>query len=494
MSRRKPTEHLPQPLSKYTRPHCSKNISMLFGSVFDMVMSPYCSRRDLASLSSCASQFTRPCLKALLRERVVNVDTLILWEGVERSFVRKIRVSPADFSTMATLAPNATHVMLDYEAENVNTLFPELLPKNVTVLSMTNLHPEILLVGTLSKNIKNLDIEWPDGKALLPCMLPESLEILRFRGNFNQSLFPGMFPRLLMNLNLGQSFNKVIPIGIFPDSLEILQLGRDFSHLQPHALPGSLRQLILNQCNLMTPIAIGVLPEGLEMLNLVSIKTTLLPGSLPTSLTDLQWISGTNLKLVASLFPPHLKNLEVSRVSEVALGALPASLEHLWMFCCFTGFTLLPHVLPPNIKSLMLVGYFNQKDLRPSCFPQSLERLTLGDHFDEPILPGTLPKSIKYLKFGSQFNQDLGLALPAELDELVLGSGFSMFDQPIRKRMIPKSVSVLNLGRSFAHPLTRGVLPTGLRRLYISQLHPDSKKMNSRVLGCRKVEVLFHEL
>ena len=332
MSRRRRTVHNTQPrVSKYARPHVQKHLSLLLGNVFDIVMSPYCSRRDLASLGSCASQFARPCLKVLLRELVVSMDTLISWEDEKRSFVRKIRVLPMHFSTMATLAPHATYAMFDYESENVHTLFPELFPTKLTSISMTNIHHEIMLVGALSENIKNLDIEWPDGKTLLPCMLPNNLEILRFRGNFNQSLFPGMFPRLLKNLNLGQRFNKIIPIGILPDSLETLQLGRDFSHpLVSGALPGSMRQLILNQCNLMSPIAVGVLPEGLEMLCMLSVKTTLLPGSLPTSLTDLQWFSCTYLKLKASLLPPRLKSLEVSRVTEVAPGALPTSLSLSW--------------------------------------------------------------------------------------------------------------------------------------------------------------------
>ena len=39
-----------------------------------------------------------------------------------------------------------------------------------------------------------------------------------------------------------------------------------------------------------------------------------------------------------------LKSLVVSRVAEVTLDALPISLEHLWMLCCFSGIKLATHV------------------------------------------------------------------------------------------------------------------------------------------------------
>lgn len=78
------------------------------------------------------------------------------------------------------------------------------------------------------------------------------------------------------------------------------------------------------------------------------------------------------------------------------------------------------------LKVLQLDGPLSAASLEAMVWPHGLERLTLGDHFNQPVAGVTWPVSLKHLAFGYYFNQCIvGTAWPASLELLWFGWNFN---------------------------------------------------------------------
>jgi len=117
-------------------------------------------------------------------------------------------------------------------------------------------------------------------------------------------------------------------------------------------------------------------------------------------------------------------------------------------------------------------------------FP-SLESLRLRDDFDQPINKGMLPRTLRRIEFGLEFNFHQEIVLPESLEELILGDDFNQsmvlprsltklkygnqFDNSFHleheKSMLPENLSDLELGMYFNEKIPQGFLPQSLKRL-----------------------------
>jgi len=84
-------------------------------------------------------------------------------------------------------------------------------------------------------------------------------------------------------------------------------------------------------------------------------------------------------------------------------------------------------ILPNSLKSLTFGNNFNQP-IKKNILPNGLKFLTFGFYFNQPFTEGTLPNSLISLSFGVCFNQSLKNILPNNLESLMLGF---YFDQPL---------------------------------------------------------------
>jgi len=108
----------------------------------------------------------------------------------------------------------------------------------------------------------------------------------------------------------------------------------------------------------------------------------------------------------------------------------------------YTNYPLSLIVLPKNLESLTLGGFFDQ-DIRNANFPKSLTHLTLGDSFNQDIKDANFPQ-LTWLKFGWNFNKDIRYAsLPESLTHLTLGESFN---QNIVDANFPQSLTNIVIG------------------------------------------------
>ena len=427
----------------------------------------FLSRQDISLMATCSSKFAPQCLFNLTK---TNHKTYL---ATPRHFVHLVRICPDGLRTIAR-----TYMELS-SPEGIlrhDLTFHESLPYQY-FQSITCPRGRILAEFSFmpQTNLRILDVRWPQAVQRMANLLPGTVETLHLRGDFDMELMPGELPASLRTLSLGNVFNSPISCGVLPPCLQYFSPGKSFSHgFCPGVLPGTLQTLILKR-DFRAPITVGVLPNQLKNLVVANMSASMLiPGCLPESLLSLWWHGTQQIMLTPGLLPQNLKMLEISHVNAVEPMALPRSLKFLLMVICQDSLVLKSGLLPEGIEDLRLLGGFNQTDLDATCFPTTLKSLEVGDMFNSPIRPGTLPKGLNLLIFGGRFNQDLEPhSLPEDLERLIFGD---LFNKPLRTNVIPANLDVLDVGEAFDQPLSRTWLPDEIRRLYVNWRHyPDIK-------------------
>ncbi|CAN0050594.1 unnamed protein product [Pylaiella littoralis] len=100
---------------------------------------------------------------------------------------------------------------------------------------------------------------------------------------------------------------------------------------------------------------------------------------------------------------------------------------------------------------------------RPLWWRDTLEELTFGGEFNQPIAGIVWPVSLLELTFGRDFNQPiLGVVWPASLRRLSFGDGF---DQPVVGAVWPVGLQQLSFGHCFNEPIAGVVWPASLQQL-----------------------------
>lgn len=148
-------------------------------------------------------------------------------------------------------------------------------------------------------------------------------------------------------------------------------------------------------------------------------------------------------------FAQVFKLNELTNLTKLTLGSrfnksilpntLPVSLQDL-TFGSYYNKPLCPGALPCNLTKLTFHGLFDHPlaSLTGSLLPRSLIELTLSNEFNQPIAPGTFGENLRKLTFGCQFNKPLMPgALPDNLSELI----FSMSSK-FNKAASPTDISI----------------------------------------------------
>ena len=314
-----------------------------------------------------------------------------------------------------------------------------------------------------------VECSWPTAEhpaALVPW--PHSLAVLGMCVDTSYSL---TLPHSLHALTL--SFVRGSPLlsGWLPAQLRSLTLyGLEAAWL-PDALPHTLEQLHLHDCALhLHPLQRGSLPPALLSLTV----ERRLPG--PTSYEPLVPLLGP---LVVDALPASLTSLTLDGHAPHSFvpGALPTGLTQLNMRCCDFNQPCLPGWLPRRLRSLTL-GEFNHP-LDAGLLPHSIEELCLHA-CSQPIRVGSLPSKLRHLVLDSHFVEwelegiaterkaEDGLievgALPDGLTSLELRRPMTM----LVPGQLPASLRLLELGTHFFAALPPRWLPAGLTHLVFS--------------------------
>jgi len=284
------------------------------------------------------------------------------------------------------------------------------------------------------------DGPWPENGLSFPL----SLKTLRIEHgfNFNDSMVDHLPPKLT-SLTIGDFFSA--PLGFLPSSLVNLRLGDDFDSSLEN-LPSNLRSLHLGY-NYSLPLPL--LPSSLEELRFHSSSVYNLPFGTPP-------------------LPLSLKRLTLGHSFQQSLDSLPRGIEEI----VFGGesdkqalngaMDVVKYMLNGDkFTKLSRLSFYTCYALDLACLPLSIQEISMGAYFDEPVDVLKYYRQLRKLCFGRAFNHELE-HLPECLKELLFPLE-SLFDQSID--LLPSGLQVLTLGDQFNQPVTR--LPSDLKKLQI---------------------------
>ncbi|GAM23709.1 hypothetical protein SAMD00019534_068840, partial [Acytostelium subglobosum LB1] len=199
------------------------------------------------------------------------------------------------------------------------------------------------------------------------------------------------------------------------------------------------------------------------------------PRSLPPTLTHLEL--GPKFRLLdQSFIPPSLTSLKLKSTFHYNLrfDQLPPSLKTLELGDHFKTYSEdANRRMPTTITSLSLGDIYNDP-LLPGLLPPSLISLTLGARFDQRIGERSLPLTLETLKIGMNYTQEFGLeVLPPSLTSLSFDR-YSLYNKEFMPGVLPNQLQSLTLGKHYNQMFRVGSLPPELTRLSISQTY-DSK-------------------
>ncbi|KAN0053051.1 hypothetical protein ACTA71_012533 [Dictyostelium dimigraforme] len=210
------------------------------------------------------------------------------------------------------------------------------------------------------------------------------------------------------------SFNQTIQKNSFPSTVSHLSLPSLTCQINENVLQDGLMYLELNLYN--SPILPNTIPTSVQVLILPSFNHSLIPKSIPSSITELS-LKSFNQPLETNVIPPSVTKLSFNKFNQNIDENLPESLTYLDLgddfdielncssipdsiltFISGYGFTKsLTCFDKSSITNLKLYNY--NLEIEPNSFPQSLEYLTLGNHFTCFESLENLPSKIVDLQF-----------------------------------------------------------------------------------------------
>eukprot|EP00435_Cladocopium_sp_Y103_P033451 s1232_g8.t1 len=284
----------------------------------------------------------------------------------------------------------------------------------------------------LPRGLRKLTLSHEFDRKLERVILPSTLETLTFGARFNQSLDISL-PTGLHSLTFGKDFNQTLEHVTFPCGLRSLTFGRSFNcRLQNVILPSSLQTLTLG----------GGFVQSFQGV------------TLPDGLLNLTFGAGFNQNLDEFSWPCCLQNLTFGELFDQSLDkvAWPSNLQVMTFGAAFNQ-SLERVAWPCSLRSLTLGEEFNQslQDVRLAggliMNLPTVERLTLGKGFHQPLPAGVLPATLRALTLRCPL--DLPVALPEQLRELTAPKEFN---QPLQHLALP-SLQRLVLGGAFEQAL-----------------------------------------
>lgn len=295
-----------------------------------------------------------------------------------------------------------------------------------------------------------------------------------FGRDFNYPIDAVIWPPNLQQLHFGYSFDQPIDKVIWPTSLEKLIFGEKFAHPIEHVVfAASLISLTLG-FYFDHPIDAVIWPASLQQLTFVcgSIFNQPVDGvRFPASLKRLDFGHSFNQALHKVLWPASLEQLTLGAMFNQTMNGVvwPVSLQQLTFGQSFDQ----PIAREPSdfpLQERVTVGSGDQalnedygRRSRGVYWPDSLQRLTFGYEFNQPIDRVSWPTSLRQLTFGCRFNRKIHeVTWPPLLQQLTFVGGFN---QAIDRVVWPVSLRRLSFGNYFDQRLTGVKWPTGLEEL-----------------------------
>lgn len=302
------------------------------------------------------------------------------------------------------------------------------------------------------------------GKALSSDSFPDTVKYVEFNDFFTNGgveISKDMFPANLETLIFGDDFtngNKPLNKNSLPDKLTTLKFGYNFNNggkpLDKGILPKTITTLEFGYAfnNGYFPLDGDILPTNIKNLTFKNSaftnygcplylykKITVTPAIITQSIGVIKTEIITNINRKVSSCCKHII------IDDTFNGSLDDIKFHDRIesitFSHNSEFNaeILPTTLPKNLKTLEFGHDFNNgnKPLQPGIFPKTLNELIFGNGFNNgcaPLENGVLPRRLKKLQFGATFNNDeqsLAAGLFYELDTLKFADSFNNYNIPL---------------------------------------------------------------
>ncbi len=336
---------------------------------------------------------------------------------------------------------------------NGRMFYLPILPKNLKVLHFGDCFNTTILPNDLPNSIEyikfgfeyNRPFEYRDyeNPESLVSVLPSNLKTLVLGNSFTQLIGKNAFSnsKNIESISFGFHYNNPFYENSFPESLKTLELG--FLYKRPfekNVFPSSLNELVIKSIY-NHPLKEYVFGKNIVSLNIKTDNSiTLEPNVLPKSLRTLVWEYYSDQEVEKDVIPLGVLNLTLRGffIKQFGINSIPPSVMELYLGKAFNN-ELVQGILPNSIKKLVFeMGCIYNYQLRANDLPNSIEVLHLPDMYDKPIEALVLPFGLTECKFGFSWNQPLEKTiLPPLLEKLYFGQEFK---QKIDLSDIPESV------------------------------------------------------
>lgn len=278
--------------------------------------------------------------------------------------------------------------------------------------------------------------------------LPDNINTIIFGEAFNQEI--NKFPEEIRKIYFGCSYNKKL---FLPDNINTLHLGNNFSK-KIENLPNNLKSfgvnfftlnLIKKQKFLQTLKITSYFEKISEVCIPESVNTLILMcryiGSIPNNVSSINYLLNTN--------EIPLSNTYVKHITNYCSDTFPNKLRSVSFNHYFNKSI---NLFPQTLKKIVFGFNFNMDLIE---LPESLEHLELGHKFNTNII---LPKNIRYVKFGFDYNKSVDI--PCSVETLIFGYCFNKIF------IIPDNLVELRLGINYRKKINCNI-PISLKHLEI---------------------------
>ena len=129
----------------------SIDITCVFGDIFNHVVAPFCSHRDMSSMRCCSNNTKDALLQACITNDCVTFDDIIAWDEKRLNLVRRLILDSYDDIMLLFMVPNVREITI---CEEVTEKIPlDLYPKSLKIVHICN----NINHGTFPSTLKELD-------------------------------------------------------------------------------------------------------------------------------------------------------------------------------------------------------------------------------------------------------------------------------------------------------------------------------------------------
>ncbi|KAN0025613.1 hypothetical protein ACTFIU_004074 [Dictyostelium citrinum] len=246
--------------------------------------------------------------------------------------------------------------------------------------------------------------------------LPIGVNTLELSGHLNKIIFKeGSLPTSITSLTISS------PTKIGYKSIA--------SHLKTLKLNSTFNDPLLVQGRLEGQLGIvPLLPIDGAMTSLDTGSKFNQPfeaGLLPSSLTELTFGNEYFRPIEVGSLPSGIKSLKLGQrfCLPIPIGSLPIGLTELQLGGTQQNPILTIGCLPPTLTKLTLDNHFNQP-LAIGVIPSSLKTMIFGPRYNQPLPPSVFPDSLTHLEFHQNssyiFPLKLGYNIPSNVTTLLL--------------------------------------------------------------------------